>query len=199
MPAPNLSAFIAQAIPHMTDNGVTVHFVAKPRYSKCAGIFCFPNFHLAMKRKGWEETFVHEYAHFLQHLDEDAKIPVTYPMMRVESYNDWWDWLDGKIELDNRKLRRLRKSIQKMERDCDHRALKLIADNNLEIDVGAYAQRSNCYQLFYTLVERYRKWYVVPPYQLASVIALMPTKLMRSYEKIPESYETLVVKHCLKK
>lgn len=192
----NLSEFITSAIDHMARNGVTTSFVAKPRYQHSTGVFCFPTLHVATDRKDWEETFIHEYCHFLQHLDEQRGIFINYPNMTYQSYEDWWAWINHKEEFPKSKIKRIRRGLQKMERDCDRRAVAMIRKYKLELDAKAYAQRANSYQLLYTLIEKHRKWYVHPPYESKGIVGMMPDKLMRSYEKLPEGYEEMVVNFC---
>lgn len=189
--------FVVEAVDHMAQNGVTVHFVAKPRYNNCTGFFCFPNFHVAAQREYWQEIFVHEYCHFLQHLDEQAGKPVKYPLMKDQSYVDWWDWLDGKIDLDARKVRRIRRGIQQMERDCDRRAIELIKKRGLELDLDHYIRRANVYHLFYCVAEKHRKWYRIPPYDMQELMEMVPNKLLRSFDKVSPEFEAIVLSHCL--
>lgn len=180
----------------MNAHGINVHFIADEYYENCAGLFQDPDLWIATKRSGWLGTYVHEYSHFLQLLDERDKKPLDYSFITDEEYEAWWTFTMGDKTSTPEDITSLRRKIQRMERDCDIRAHKLIVNNVLSVDPNEYMKRANCYHLFYSVIEKYARWYSKPPYENKKLIDMMPTIWLTDYETVPQEFERIVVAEC---
>ena len=146
----------------------------------------------------WMGTLLHEFNHVKQwingefFLDDDS----------LEAENEIWDWLeDKKKKLSKKKALWYTKIMRDCEEDCEKKAIKMIQDFNLGdiIDLDKYIQRANAYLYFYKVIALKRKWYKIAPYTIKEITDTMPTTLMKNFDKLPDGYEDLVVKHCLRK
>jgi hypothetical protein len=153
---------------------------------------------VAIKRpqKQWVSIFVHEYSHYTQ-WKEQCKIWVECDKMWDEV--NLWEWLDEEVDYTKSQLRRMKISTQKLEQDCDKRAVKLIDQYNLPIDKEEYIQASNAYILFYNIVVEKRKWYSSSPYSDKRIHQMMPTEFIprKEYEKVPPKFKKLIVNEFL--
>jgi hypothetical protein len=163
----------------------------------CNGILC-PGFFddrdlvikVAKSDPSFLSTLVHEYCHFLQYIN-DIKIYQKSDKASeiVES------WLLGK-EQNPQKLKRAFFLVRAMERDCEKRAIKLIKQFNLPINVKIYAKQANCYIYTHFLMEETRKYwmYKKSPYKSRVVMKLMPSTMkVKSHKQIPPKiYSKLV-------
>jgi len=128
------------------------------------------------------QTLVHEYAHFLQYLNQvQVYLASEKASLIVEN------WFNGK-NYTEKTLKRAFLLVRAMERDCEKRALKLIDDFNLNIDKKLYAKRANCYIYTHFLMEKTRKYqnYKKSPYFSKYVLKIMPsTMTVLSHRSIP--------------
>ena len=66
----------------------------------------------------------------------------------------------------------------------------------LPINKEIYVKKVNAYLLFYKVLEKTRKWYQVAPYELSEVLDLVPSKLLKNYDELPNKYFETVMKLC---
>lgn len=141
----------------------------------------------------WLPILVHEYAHFLQQLDEDAGVPVAYPIVDGEQIRRWYQATstDKPRRMSARRFRELTLSQQATEIDADHRAVELMREHRLGINIRDYIRASNAYHLFFSLLAETRRWLDVSPHRLPAVRALMPAVWLTEWELTPARREAL--------
>lgn len=143
------------------------------------------------KDESWFEIFVHEYCHFLQHLDNKF------------TNSSYWDdmdaWLLGKKKrLSRKRLDRCFRVVMNCELDCEKRAVKLIKRYNLPINVKTYTKKANVYILFYTMVRKYRKWYKRLPTAIPELYNMMPSEeFWKTWNNPPKEFERIILQKCL--
>jgi hypothetical protein len=136
-------------------------------------------------RENWEKVMVHEYNHMMQwHEDCQAWKDCYFDEARaVDCCNllDWW--LEGYIDLDNKKLRRVTMACLGVELDCEKRTVEMIERLRLDIDVEDYIQKANAYVLFYHFVARKREWYKMgrEPYSVPECYEVFSKKFDENY------------------
>lgn len=119
---------------------------------RVGGYFCGESKVLAVAcgrtQDAWLGVLLHEYCHLTQW---------------VEGQPDWlaydekmWEWLAGK-RVTNPK--RAIASVQRVEADCERRALRLAREMDAPIDLDRYARAANAYIHFHNLIGETRKWY----------------------------------------
>lgn len=142
--------------------------------------------------KFWFSTLLHEYNHLLQYIENPKKFD--------GGGIDLWKWISGDIKATKKEARLAINYSRDMELDCEKRTVKLIKSlPELDMDIDEYIMSGNAYLYFYSIVYKYRKWSIKPPYKIKEIVELMPNKFLKSYWKMPKGYEELVIKYCLKK
>lgn len=138
--------------------------------------------------KDWFLVFIHEYAHFLQYLEN----PLWF-RQECQKIDLFFSWLDGQ-DLAQKDIEEYSISAMQLEADCEKRALLNIDKFGLGeiVDRIEYCQKANSYFNFYHYVAKHRKWYKLggEPYSLESVWKSFPTHLV-IYEKMTQEQERL--------
>lgn len=143
-------------------------------------------------QKLWFPIAVHEYCHFLQFRDQ-ADIWTRKEV--VEAYDVFFNWLaDPTIEVSAEKIMESAYWIQALEQDCDRRAVELIKERELPIDVDDYIKRSNTYVWFYNGVAKWRTWSRKAPYDIADIVECVPGRFLTEdkYQKPTKKFMTLL-------
>lgn len=119
----------------------------------------------------WFPVLIHEYNHMRQWLEED---PVWAESARVP---DWFEWLDGAMELDEAEIIESCMAYALMELNCDARAVEMIRKFEIDLDPEYYAQTAHAYAWFYFWALENRSWYVIDhePYRTQAIVEAMPT------------------------
>ena len=113
------------------------------------------------------EIFVHEYCHFLQW----CELSSIYKKAN-SSLIQFDSWLCGEdVKFSIADIR----NIQSSELDCDFRAIQLIKEYGLNIDIDHYIKRSNSYALSYNYVYEFRNFKYVNKSGNSEALAHMPT------------------------
>ena len=140
----------------------------------------------------WFSSFIHEYCHFLQHKDE-------HPLFSGDSlYNAWntfGEYLDGKIEL-NDEVRHAFDIVQGCELDCEKRAVEIIQEFGLNINLKEYIQRANAYIFFFEVMLEVGTWWVRGPKALKHVTKTMPGEFLDDYTQPSEEVVEEIKKYC---
>lgn len=192
----NNSEFLAKAIEHLVSEGKSIKLANRKQVQingvKTGGYYNSDEIAVAIKRKDWFETFVHEYCHFLQELDSNYE-------PNEDGWEDYDSWLLGKKRLANKTVEKYTNAIRDNEIDCEKRVVKLIEKYQLLIDKKRYIQKANVYALFYTLATKYRTWYKgKSPCAIKELADMMPTTFRESWDDVPEEFERIVKKQCFK-
>lgn len=209
--------FLNEASSKMIENGVAVklhHDIAVP-YGNfyISGYFDpeTPEFCVATEVPTWFGTFIHEFCHFEQWLENCPSWQNCYIDDSIAA-DDLIDlWLNNKIELNNKQLDKYIHLTRQNEEDCEKRAVRKIIDRGLSINSEQYIQKANSYLYFYTVVQRHRKWCKKgrAPYNNEDIVKLMPTKFLPiysfeekkiiDYHQMNKELERLFVEWCFSK
>lgn len=133
------------------------------------------------------EVLVHEFAHFTQWIDQ------CYEWVTLgNSVSEVDDWLKGK------NVRNIEECIAKtrdLELDNEKRAVKLIKQFNLPIDIRKYKKKANAYIMYYNYLLQSRKWCIPgnTPYSNKRLIESMPDKFNMNYSKLPKRIEKIFI------
>lgn len=134
----------------------------------------------------WLPILVHEYGHFLQFIEQAPE----YRQIKNgdENYLNSFDlWLNHQIELSDSKKVEIFTCIFSLERDCELRALKLIQEYNLPINMVEYTQKANSYLDSYNQVFHNRLWPEnnLMPYNRPEIYLSMPkTELIKELQYV---------------
>lgn len=200
----NVEKFISYATVELLKNKIGIN-LSNSRFvdlegGKCSGYFDENSRTLAVgikkPQKFWVRVLVHEFSHFLQWIEDS---PIWLESVDVWDNVNLWSWLDGKEEHSKEEIREAVDIIQLLEQDCDKRAVELIKEFKLPIDLDEYIRCSNAYVLFYNIVERDRTWYKFPVYEKSEIVKNLPNKFISKseYRRLPKWYYDIVKKECL--
>lgn len=151
---------------------------------------------ISIKDSEWLSVLVHEYCHFLQHIENDSTI-LALEYGDENHLSDVWDWLDGKFEFFSKQDKNMafNKVIQ-MELNCERRAVEKIKEYKLPIDLDDYISSAHIYLYYYLFAKKHKKWF--GENFGSSDIKLfeeIPNKtLEHSFKTLPRNYEELFKK-----
>ena len=145
----------------------------------------------------WLPIFVHEFEHTMQWIE---RAPAwTNQVMSPTSYalDLLGEWFAGR-EMNNEEVARLIRLAREVERDCEERTVRAIAEYQLPIDSVKYAKQANAYVFSYTAMKETQGWYVRSPRDVPEILELMPKQILQegAYEKLPAGYVDALQKHC---
>ena len=126
----------------------------------------------------WLPIFIHESCHMDQFLQDEfqwEKWNVGYTM--------FFDWIEGKKELNKKTLLRAFKDIIDCEKDCEKRTVEKIKKYETGIDVARYTQMANLYLYSYAYIMKVRKW-KTGIYKNKELTDLCPKTFQADYTKI---------------
>jgi hypothetical protein len=137
------------------------------------------------KNHRWLETFVHEYAHFLQWKQDESTFAAYYkydydPVKLVENY------VQRRVAYD-KKVKNAFKVIRRNEACCDKLAANLIKKYCLPINLEKYRREANRQIVFYHCVELKRSWEPSNKFYGDFLGQMIPSKIKKSYaDKLPQ-------------
>lgn len=181
---PKVKKFLKVAMQDLKNHNIDLKLYRKradPKYS-IDGYFDDESLQLGLvKNKKWLETFVHEYAHFLQWKNGEKTFAAYYkydynPIFIVEN------WLEKKISYNN-KVKNSFRIIRANEISCDRLAVDLIKKHELPIDTQKYIKNANLYIIYYHCVENIRKWDATEIYRDENLWKMVPSTIRSSYIK----------------
>jgi len=142
---------------------------------KCSGYFDEdePALVCSMNRPDSLEILAHEFGHFTQWqegIDIWKKCMVSMPLVD--------EWLEGK-EVPN--IKKHLAVCRELELDNEKRAVKIIKNFDLGIDIDRYIKKANAYVMFYNRLLATRKWATPKnsPYSNQRIIEKMPRYFMK--------------------
>lgn len=175
----NMETFIGKCVNDMVSKGVSVEITPRKRTGKFGYNYFYDGTHPDYgKRVTFKinyytpsltdifDIFVHEYCHFLQWKDE---IPLWAEARGANKNLD--DYLEDKQNSCSIEDLRM---VQKLELDCDRRAVELIKAYNLPVDLDRYIVESNGYILSYNLIHKARMFFITSAYGDDRIKALLP-------------------------
>jgi len=208
----NSQAFISKAVIEMVMRGVSIKLIASNKVDintgekakrgktlqRVNGYFdeTVPDFVCAVGKpqKLWLPVFVHEYCHFLQ-WKEGCKVWNKFD--RTRHMEDYDDWIQRKKDLPDDVVRRLTRVSQELELDCEKRAVAIIEEFGLPLDIEDWIKGANAYLLFYEVVRRERAWSKISPYEIPAILKLMSPHWLSRYDRISKKFYRLVVTRCM--
>jgi hypothetical protein len=130
-------------------------------------------FVVALKNAYGFEILIHEYCHYLQ-----WKTRKRYFNKLIQAYNIVFPWIRGTFYKKDVVEKAIGEVIE-LEWDCEKRALEVIKEFKLDVDVDRYIKAANAYLLFYHIVHGERKWVKnLSPYS-PSITKLMPNTIQK--------------------
>jgi hypothetical protein len=201
----NIQTFVAKSLMHLIEEGFTVRLVNDKRVKVAKGFYssgycCDVDKELVVAvgkdTDTWFQIYIHEYCHFLQHVDG------AYSDSEPYVWDSFDRWIGKTKNLTDKTVKRYVDIIRECEMDCEARVVNLIKKHKLPIDVDNYIQKANVYGMFYSVVAKHRKWYAPrkeSPTEIEDLIQMMPTTFMDSWDDIPPEFEEIVVKRCFVK
>jgi hypothetical protein len=142
--------------------------------------------------KKWASTLVHEYCHFNQFKDQTQ----IYKNM---CGNKFLDWVDNRVNLTPYQIYSHYKDVHRSEFDCELRALKVIEEENLPIDVEEYKISVNIHMYLYSMMKNLRKPFKNSGYSVPEVRECVPHGKLLSlneYDNIPPDVQNIMLKNC---
>lgn len=180
----------------LLSNEEKVNLPAEEDEFKSSGFFCYESMLLAVGTKKpleeWFQTLLHEYNHMIQ-WSEVKYFSGKY----TESYDMFWEWLDYKVEFEEKELIEMIDIVREVELDCEKRTWKMIVENpELGMDADKYVKKANVYLYSYTLFRDTRKWYKNPPYLIEEALDLVSNKFVKNYNNVPKGFKELIIDKC---
>lgn len=182
-----METFVGEVVKELMADGISVEFTKRKRCSKHGYNYfydgSFPEYgtkkilKINFYNDSLEENYgilVHEYCHYKQWKD---KSPLWEASSKAHRRLD--RWLNGKIKrLAIEDIRR----IQKLELDCDKRAIALIKEKKLLIDINEYIRESNVYILLYNMVFMLNDFYIASLYSNKELQQFVPNYHINNHE-----------------
>lgn len=181
------------------ENGITVNF--RPvRYmlpDKFSGYFDWENktIDVAQRSKSWFQIFVHEYCHLEQALDG-----LWLANVEARAWSDWDDWINGEKAFTDDYVKKITKTIQECELDCERRVVKYVKKLGFSsINLESYQRSSNVYVLSYEAARQTGIWVSTgrtrsgqkrkAPFPRDTIaMGLVPGNFIRRVDKLPPGF-----------
>jgi hypothetical protein len=187
-------AFVTSAILEMLNQNVKISFIPKTfntegsfLYGKSRGPLLEIKNHARddSDESNWYELFLHEYCHFQQYYENkyiDAE--------DLSAENALQEWLEGDKSLSDKQIRSYVRRILASELDCERRVIRLVKKNRLSVDTKEYIRSANACLLSYLFLNNKEKdIYKYHLWDVDEIINLLPTKFLKSYNKIPPAFK----------
>jgi hypothetical protein len=131
----------------------------------------------------WLGVLVHEYAHFCQWRENCKAWRECTNTSIADAGSLIHMWMSKDIELtEKQKQLYLNKTIA-LELDCEKRAVRLIKQYRLPLDIKEYVQKANAYLASYQAKGVIRKWTSRAAYDIEEIWTSMPTTFTYPYFK----------------
>lgn len=83
-----------------------------------------------------------------------------------------------------------------MEKNCEERTVKVIRDNELDINLKEYIISSNLYILFYSILLKTRRWYKTSPFIIRPLFDYVPCDKIVEDFRITKDLEKKIIEYC---
>lgn len=139
----------------------------------------------SMKRGDFVEILAHEFGHLTQWREGISlwsAVEVSMPKLDA--------WLSGKEVKD---IADHIAVCRDLELDNEKRAVKIIKEFNLPVDISKYRKKANSYVMFYNYMLISRRWCTPKnsPYSNKRIIDAMPDRFNMNYTKLPKRLEKI--------
>ena len=143
-----------------------------------------------------DEKFHWTLAHELGHLKQWQE-----GLFEIEAaYEEYEEWLSGRLDLDATTVISHTREIQKCELDCEKRAVKLLVQFGLlgKNSKSDYIRQANAYVFSYELHRRKKKRNRADssPVENKAIYGLLPPRFIKDPGRIPDDYEAAVLQNC---
>lgn len=167
--------FIGKAVTELIDDKFSVMISNEAQIDGCAGWFDFEKKELitCMGNRLGMEVFVHEYSHYQQYKTEKSKF-----LKWNKATTRFFGWVHDKEKYEDDVIDQDLLTTIELEHDCEQKAIKLIKQYKLDIDITEYAKAAGAYLFFYHMVREKRKWATTKSAYNPAISKLMPDKLM---------------------
>lgn len=141
----------------------------------------------SMNRKDSVEILVHEYCHLTQWRENIPLWKAATPSIPAID-----EWLSGK-EIKN--IEKHIANARDLELDNEKRAVKIIKEFELPVNVENYIRKANSYVHFYNYMLISRRWCTptISPYTNKVLIEAMSPKFNMNYKKLPKKIEKIFI------
>lgn len=139
----------------------------------------------SLNRPDWIEILAHEFSHMRQWQEES---PIW--LNSGESFVALDRWLSGS---NVRHMDKHISAVRDLELDCEKRAVKLIKEWKLKVDIDNYIRKANAYVLFYNHLLKTRKWSDPSnsPYKNQKLIEAMSTQFRMNYKRTSKKVQKI--------
>ena len=146
-----------------------------------------PTLVCSMGRSDSIEILAHEYCHLTQWREQ---IPLWKSVNTGMSAID--DWLGGK---NVKNIEKHLANSRDLELDNEKRAVKLIKEFDLPINIESYTRKANSYVHFYNYMLISRRWCSIKnsPYSNKRLIEAMSPKFNMNYKKLSKKIEKIFI------
>jgi len=196
--------FFQEACLELIDSGISLHFNKKRKVSDAGGWFSEGDKELvvatAMKKSRWRQIFLHEYNHYCQWKEGS---PWFTKKGKGWGAAMFWEWVTGEEKLSKYHSDRAVNYYQGLEHDCERRAIKMIKERGLDMNLEEYTKTANSYVWFYSAIRVDGQWCSKQaPYRVPEIMEMMPGDKMVSLKKMkegmPKGFLELIREHCYK-
>lgn len=159
------------------------HIIANGELTPTNGYFCPTDKILAVATRKpqseWLPIFIHESCH----LDQSIHDLYQWEKWNV-GYTMFFEWLDGKTELDKKTLIKCCQDIIECELDCEKRTVEKMKLYDVDINRTWYTRMANLYLYSYVYLMQVRRW-KKGLYMNEHLTVSAPAQFQKSYLKIP--------------
>lgn len=135
------------------------------------------------KDKNFIYTLVHEYSHMLQWIDQYPNVDESIVKMDKWLNGTNVDDIDYHIDI-----------IRDMELDAEKRAVNVIQEHDINIDIPEYIKKANIYIQFHNYMKTSRRWIgAVNPMKNDRILSAVPDRFTMKYSKMSKKLHELFV------
>lgn len=131
--------FLADSLSHMLENNISCHLLKYRSFENASGFFdgARKKFVCCTHSQNWFHCYIHEYCHFLQYITKYK------PYLEFLASFDAFDLHDFQNTPKTATYRKAIQTMCKVEINCDKRAIKLIKQYNLSVNLAHYIAQAN--------------------------------------------------------
>lgn len=141
----------------------------------------------------WMGILIHESCHMDQ--DFDKTISQEIKNKWISAAEAFFDWLEGKKQMNTTQLDNVINTIVELEKDCEIRSVAFIEKWNLPIDIDEYIRSANLYLYMHQIYKEQRKFYSIMNHSdIGKALQLCPSTFQENYLTIPSKLRAEILK-----
>lgn len=161
----SIDSFLTDTVSKAAQNGTKV-ILAPTAYVRadrlpCSGFYASAEglIKCAVNRPvtSWLPVLVHETCHMDQDIEQCYEWVHCFDNTGDRTH-DFFEWLNGNMELTTRRLNFVTALARDLELDCEKRAVRKIKKYNLPLNIEEYIKKANSYVFSYNYMKESRKW-----------------------------------------